>query len=365
MTRIFLNYRRQDSEGYVGRLYDRLCDHFEPADIFMDIEAIRPGEDFVQTLENAVAACDVLLAVIGPQWLEVADDDGSRRLDNERDFVRIEIASALRQNKAVVPVLVGRAKMPISRDLPDELAPLSRRNAVEISHQRFAYDVEQLVRSIKTLLLPAKPAAKPKADSETLRRKMKAIKKIKDGLFSATHSPLYAYRTEHHYVPVLGDGNPDANILFIGQAPGEYEAIQGRAFIGASGDILDDMLLTIGLKREDIFITNLVLDRPPDNRDPSPAEIAFYAPYVDQLIDIIRPGVIVTLGRFAMAHVLKKYDLPEKKNRIGEIHGKLLTAQAPYGSVFILPIYHPAMVLYSTAERETLRQDFQMLKPFV
>jgi uracil-DNA glycosylase len=75
--------------------------------------------------------------------------------------------------------------------------------------------------------------------------------------------------------------------------------------------------------------------------------------------------VIVTLGRFAMAHILKKYDLPEKKQRIGELHGKLLTTQTPHGSIFILPIYHPAMVLYSTAERETLRQDFQMLKPFV
>lgn len=365
MSRIFINYRRQDSEGYVGRLYDRLCEHFEPKDIFMDITAIRPGEDFVQTLEDAVAACDVLIAVIGPQWLSIVDDNGTRRIADERDFVRIEIASALKHSKGIIPVLVGGAKMPPTSELSDDISQLTRRNALELSHQRFAYDVEQLARAIKTAIVPAKPASKPRADNDTLRRKMKALKTLKDELFGAATSPLYAYRKANNYNPVLGDGNPDANIFFIGQAPGEYEAIQGRAFIGASGDILDEMLDSIGMRRDDIYITNLVLDRTPDNRDPLPNEIEYYASYVDRMIEIIRPGVIVTLGRFAMFNILKKYDLPERKLKISQLHGKLLTTSIGGETLYILPLYHPAVVLYSTNERATLRADFQQLKPFV
>ncbi len=365
MSRIFINYRRQDSEGYVGRLYDRLCDHFDSKDIFMDITAIRPGEDFVKTLEDAVAECDVLLAVIGPQWLSVSDDQGSRRIDDEHDFVRIELASAIKHKKAIIPVLVGGAKMPLTHELPDDIAALTRRNALELSHQRFAYDVEQLAPAIKTAIVPAKPTGKASADKGVLRGKMKALKALKDELYAAADSPLYEYRKANNYSPVLGDGNPDANILFIGQAPGEYEAIQGRVFIGASGDILDEMLDTIGMKREDIYITNLVLDRPPDNRDPLPTEIEYYASYVDRIIEIIRPGVIVTLGRFAMFNILKKYDLQERKLKISQLHGKLLTTTVGGASLYILPLYHPAVVLYSTSERATLRADFQQLKPFV
>src|SRR5512145_3125697 len=105
MSRIFINYRRQDSEGYVGRLYDHLVQHFEPGDVFMDVDDIAPGADFVQVLEEAVAGCDVCIVVIGPAWSAAADDSGQRRLDQWDDFVRIEIATALKQNKLVIPVL--------------------------------------------------------------------------------------------------------------------------------------------------------------------------------------------------------------------------------------------------------------------
>src|SRR5213596_3431496 len=106
MTRIFINYRRQDSEGYVGRLYDHLAQHFESQDIFIDVDSIPPGADFVETLEQAVANCDVLIAMIGPQWIDIQDGSCARRLDQWNDFVRIEIGSALRQKKIVIPVLV-------------------------------------------------------------------------------------------------------------------------------------------------------------------------------------------------------------------------------------------------------------------
>src|SRR5690606_36296171 len=130
MSRIFINYRRVDSEGYVGRLYDHLIQHFDPNDIFMDVVSLEPRADFVQELENAVAACDVFISVIGPQWLTAADENGERRIDQWNDFVRIEIASALKQHKLVIPVLVGGTKMPAPTDLPEDLQALARRNAI-------------------------------------------------------------------------------------------------------------------------------------------------------------------------------------------------------------------------------------------
>jgi uracil-DNA glycosylase family 4 len=363
MSRIFINYRRQDSEGYVGRLYDHLARHFERDALFMDVDDIPPGADFVQVLEEAVAACDVFIAVIGPSWLTLTDETGARRLDQWNDFVRIEIASALNQNKLVIPVLVGRARMPSPAQLPDDLAALCRRNAFELSHQRFSYDAEKLVAAIKTAV-PAHPSFKPRPDSETLRRKEAALKAVRDDLVGATESPLYTFRIENRYFPVLGEGHPDANILFIGEAPGKNEAAAGRPFIGPSGDVLADMLRGIGLKREDVFVTNVLLDFP-GKRDPLPEELAFYAPFVDRLIDIIQPRVIATLGGFAMAYMLKKLDLPEKRGKIGQLHGKLIKTRLPYGEIHVVPLYHPAVVLYSASQKDLLRQDFEKLKLFI
>jgi uracil-DNA glycosylase len=363
MSRIFINYRRQDSEGYVGRLYDHLTRQFDPDDVFMDVEAIAPGADFVAELERAVAVCDVFIAVIGPQWLSAADDAGARRLDQWNDYVRIEIAAALKQNKLVIPVLVGRARMPTPTDLPDEIAALARRNAIELSHQRFGYDTDKLIAAIKARL-PAN-GVKPNTDSETLRRKTEALKAVRMDLINATGSPLYQFRVDNRLFPVLGDGNPDANILFIGEAPGKTEAETGKPFIGQSGNVLEEMLHGIGLKREDIFITNILLDRPPTKRDPLPAEIAFYEPLVDRLIDIIQPGVITTLGRFAMEYLFKRLNLPDQGGKISNLHGKLVKAALPYGEIHVLPLYHPAVVLYSASKRELLRKDFEKLKLFI
>lgn len=364
MSRIFINYRRQDSEGYVGRLYDHLAQHFEPGDVFMDVDAIPPGADFVQVLEEAVAACDVFITVIGPSWLTVTDASNRRRLDQWDDFVRIEIASAFRQNKLVIPVLVGRARMPSPAELPDDIAALARRNAVEISHQRFNYDVQKLIGAIKSAV-PANPSIKQAVDDATLRRKAEALRIVRDDLVNATASPLYAFRTQNRYFPVLGDGHPDANLLFIGEAPGKYEAEQGRPFVGPSGDIFDEMLSGIGLQRADVYMTNMILDLPTEKRPPTPEEIAFYAPFVDRVIDIIQPAVIVPLGRVAMEYILKKLDLPEKRRKISQLHGQLIKAHMPYGEIHIVPLYHPAVVLYSASQKETLRKDFERLKLFV
>ncbi len=364
MTRVFINYRRQDSEGYVGRLYDHLTQHFTTQDIFMDIDSIPPGADFVETLEEAVAGCDVLIAIIGPQWLTLVDEHGEQRLHQWNDFVRIEISSALRQKKVVIPVLVGRARMPLPADLPEDLQAFARRNALELSQQHFAQDVKKLVKVIQDAA-PTKKNNKRRVDQDTFDRKEEALKQLRLELVGATESPLYRFRVENRLFPVIGEGNSDANILFIGEAPGKNEAEIGRPFVGPSGEVLAEMLRSINLKREDVYVTNIVMDRPPTKRDPTPEEIAFYEPFADRLIDIIQPAVIATLGRFAMHYILKRLDLPEKRQTISELHGKLIKTQMPYGEIHIVPLYHPAVVLYSASQKVTLQKDFEKLKLFI
>jgi uracil-DNA glycosylase family 4 len=365
MSRIFINYRRQDSEGYVGRLYDTLAQHFARTDIFMDVDNIKPGADFITVLEEAVAGCDVFLAVIGPIWSTISDDQGKRRLENWNDFVRIELASALKQGKLVIPVLVGRAQMPSPTDLPDDLVPLVRRNAIEISHQRFTYDVERLANVIKEVFGDRTAATTPVVTSASNPQKEALFKAARADLVDATTSPLYAVRSQNRYFPVIGEGNLDAKIMLIGAAPGKHEAEQGRPFIGPSGDVLEEMLNIIQLKRADVFITNLVLDYPGEKRDPTVAEIAFYGPFLDRLIDIVQPRIIATLGGFAMDYILKKLDLPEKREKISQIHGKLIKTRVSYGEIHVVPLYHPAVVLYSMTQKEPLKKDFAKLKLFI
>ena len=154
-TRIFLSYRREDAAGHAGRLYDRLCQHFGEEHIFMDIDTIEPGDDFVEVIQNAVSSCDVLLAVIGKQWLGSAGAT-ERRIDNPEDFVRLEIAAALKQGVRLIPVLVHGANMPRPQELPEELEKLSQRNAFTVSDLRWRHDVESLIRNIEKLL-PSRP----------------------------------------------------------------------------------------------------------------------------------------------------------------------------------------------------------------
>src|SRR5262245_39307382 len=135
--KIFINYRRGDDPGFAGRLFDRLEGSFQPGQLFMDVDSIPAGHDFVRVLEDQVAQCDVLLAIIGQGWLEARDRTGSRRLDDPSDFVRIEIEAGLKLGKRVIPVLVNGAEMPRADSLPDHLKPLSRRNAVRLTHDRF------------------------------------------------------------------------------------------------------------------------------------------------------------------------------------------------------------------------------------
>lgn len=191
------------------------------------------------------------------------------------------------------------------------------------------------------------------------------MKKIRDELLATKSLPLYAYRTENSYFPVIGEGSHDAHIMFVGEAPGLNEAKQGRPFCGASGRFLDEMIASIGLKRADVYITNVVKDRPPENRDPTQDEIDAYAPFLDRQIEVIQPKVIATLGRFSMTYLMKKFDLDLELEPISKIHGREFKAQAPYGPISIVTLYHPASALYNGGMRATHLKDFEVLKKYV
>jgi formylglycine-generating enzyme required for sulfatase activity len=156
MASIFICYRREDSVAYAGRLYDRLLDHFGAKhQVFMDLDAIKPGDDFVERIEQTVASCSAMIAVIGKHWLTVTDEAGHGRLHNPEDFVHIEIRTALDRKIRVIPALVGGARMPKAQDLPPALIPLARRQAVEISDVNFRHSVSHLIEGLDAALKDA------------------------------------------------------------------------------------------------------------------------------------------------------------------------------------------------------------------
>jgi hypothetical protein len=148
MGGIFISYRREDSAGWTGRLSEDLRERFGPESIFMDIDTIQPGADFTEALQTAVSSCDVLLAIIGPKWATVTDTSGKPRLEDPTDWVRTEIATALKRKIRVIPVLVGGASVPTINLLPDDLDTLAQRQAHELTDKRWSYDVEQLVKTL-------------------------------------------------------------------------------------------------------------------------------------------------------------------------------------------------------------------------
>ncbi len=165
---IFINYRRGDDPGFTQALYSRLEQVFPADRLFMDVDNIAPGLDFVQVLNDQVARCDVLIAVIGKNWLSAADETGQRRLDNPEDFVRVEIESALAQKKRVIPVLVNDARMPRSTELPDGLKLFARCNAVRLTHDRFRADTQGLIKALEQVLAEC-DAARRGADEDARR----------------------------------------------------------------------------------------------------------------------------------------------------------------------------------------------------
>jgi uracil-DNA glycosylase len=180
----------------------------------------------------------------------------------------------------------------------------------------------------------------------TLEEKERALAQIADEIRVCTKCELHRTRTKS----VPGEGPADARVMLIGEAPGWNEDQQGRPFVGAAGRFLEELLALAGLKRSDVFITNVVKSRPPGNRDPLPDEIAACAPYLERQIETIDPDVIVTLGRFSMARWFPG-------ERISRIHGQ----PKRIGHRLIVPMYHPAAALHQQALRSTIEEDFSRL----
>ena len=156
MARIFINYRRDDTAGVAGRLHDFLAQTLPRSDLFMDVDAMKPGVDFTKQIEAQVSQCNAMVALIGRHWLDAADDRAMKRLRSDKDYVRLEIASALKRDIPVIPVLVDGATMPSEDALPNDLKSLSRRHAMELRHTRFAADAE----AIRTALQSTGPLRK-------------------------------------------------------------------------------------------------------------------------------------------------------------------------------------------------------------
>jgi len=177
------------------------------------------------------------------------------------------------------------------------------------------------------------------------------LKEIHEKWFAECKCELKKTATQ----PVPGAGNPASKIVFIGEAPGKKEDEQGVPFVGAAGKFLDEMLGAIGMAREDIYITNIVKYRPPENRDPSPEEKEACAPWLEEELNAINPKIVVFLGRHSMNHFF-----PEAK--ISEVHGKILKKEiAGFPTQHFLALYHPAAALYNGGMRETLLTDFKKL----
>ncbi len=190
---------------------------------------------------------------------------------------------------------------------------------------------------------------------------MDSLEKIKEEIINCKKCSLYKGR--HH--PVVGAGNMKARVMFVGEAPGANEDRTGLPFCGAAGRILDELLVSAGLTREDVYITNILKCRPPNNRDPESEEIKSCTPYLDRQIEVIRPEVLCCLGNFATRYIMSKYGFAKEVAGITKIHGKVFFYQTFFESLKIIPLYHPAAATYNVNLKETLIKDFKVLKEVI
>jgi hypothetical protein len=233
--RIFISYRRDETAYPAGWLFDRLAQHFGPAQIFKDIDSIKLGDDFVQVISSAVGSCDVLLALIGDQWLTATDSHGRRRLDDPDDFVRLEIEAALERNVRIIPILVDGASLPRAEELPAGLIGLVRRQALELSPNRFEYDTNRLLKVLDMTLATVRTviddpdvistAAAPQAVQNTSENDV-PVAGIAPGLLagddSSTTQPAVHHSPESTLAPgkasASDEGRPRKNLSDLGRS---------------------------------------------------------------------------------------------------------------------------------------------------
>jgi WD40 repeat protein len=215
MSRIFISYRREDTAGHAISIRDRLADRFGTDQIFMDIDDIEPGEDFVAVINEKVSACDVLLVLIGRNWLTCKDESGHRRLDNHDDFVRLEVATALDRKIRVVPVLVGGARPPKSDELPPELVSLCRRNAVALRDAGFRQDINRLIEGIDKVINVSGTSARHTGQlSDSSRIVDDSDSNSLDSEAAGTEPHLYG---DAVMVPQMSDSKAEGAEITVGQ----------------------------------------------------------------------------------------------------------------------------------------------------
>lgn len=188
---IFISYRRDDTAGYAGRLFDSLKQRCGTSHVFMDVTSIDPGSDFITVIQQAVSSCDALIALIGRQWLSITDAQGHRRLDNPQDLVRLEIDTALSRNIQVIPALVQGTPMPRQENLPNDLGDLARRNALELSDTRWEFDVERLIEVLNVIKTSqqALPTIHTTGRQDTLSTLHKAINRCHSAVLAFLSNP--------------------------------------------------------------------------------------------------------------------------------------------------------------------------------
>lgn len=174
-------------------------------------------------------------------------------------------------------------------------------------------------------------------------------------------SPLYEFRLENNYQPVIGEGCLEADIVFIGEAPGKNEALSGQPFCGRAGRILDELLIEAGLRREDVYITNIVKDRPPNNRRPTNKEVEIYSPFLIRQLEIIQPKVIVTLGSTSTRFVFDFLHVEGVFTAFGEVEGRQFEMTLNGRHILLFPLYHPAYAIYQRANLPKMRERFRQI----
>jgi len=189
--------------------------------------------------------------------------------------------------------------------------------------------------------------------------KTEKMKKIEQSIKNCKKCNLYLTRKN----PVIGNGSIDSEIIFIGEAPGRNEDTQGKPFVGRAGLFFNELLESIGLDRDNIYVTNILKCRPPKNRNPSKNEINECNIFLKEQIKIIKPKLIVTLGNFASKYIFEQYNLKSKK--ISDIHGKIFQINNNSKILTIIPLYHPAVAIYNSNRKNDLKKDFKKVKKFL
>ena len=186
------------------------------------------------------------------------------------------------------------------------------------------------------------------------------LEKIKNEVLNCKKCELWKIRTNI----VFGEGNASARIMIISEAPGYNEDREGHPFCGAAGKVLNELFESIGANRKEVYVCNLLKCRPPNNRDPQKEEIEACTPFLEKQIEIIKPEVICTLGNYATVYIMQNYGLKDKIQGISKIHGKVFEARTLFGSIKIIPLYHPAVATYNINMKKVLKEDFKILQKF-